>query len=116
MVYTCENATAQELHHYGSVLAVVPREELRTVIGAKGKSVKQEESDFGVRIASLKRDPYPGADTGAAHEEKAGDGGKDTTTTSGQEDTDAAAAAGCGGRRGGRGRVGRGWCSRTATR
>jgi len=29
MVYTCENATAQELHHYGSVLAVVPREELR---------------------------------------------------------------------------------------
>ena len=29
MVYTCENATAQELHHYGSVLAVVTRDELR---------------------------------------------------------------------------------------
>ena len=29
MVYTCQNATAQELHHYGSVLAVVPQAELR---------------------------------------------------------------------------------------
>jgi enoyl-CoA hydratase len=29
MVYTCEVATAAELHHYGSVLKVVEREELR---------------------------------------------------------------------------------------
>lgn len=29
MVYTCENATAQELYHYGSVYAVVPGGELR---------------------------------------------------------------------------------------
>jgi enoyl-CoA hydratase len=29
MVYTCQTATAQQLHHYGSVLAVVTREELR---------------------------------------------------------------------------------------
>ena len=29
MVYTCANATAQELHAYGSVLEVVPRAELR---------------------------------------------------------------------------------------
>ena len=29
MVYTCQNATAQELHHYGSVLAVVPQADLR---------------------------------------------------------------------------------------
>jgi enoyl-CoA hydratase len=30
MVYTAEPATAAELHHYGSVLAVVPRERLRS--------------------------------------------------------------------------------------
>ncbi len=35
MVYTCERATAAELHHYGSVLAVVPRDELL----AKAESV-----------------------------------------------------------------------------
>jgi enoyl-CoA hydratase len=29
MVYTCENATAAELHHYGSVYRVVPRDDLR---------------------------------------------------------------------------------------
>jgi enoyl-CoA hydratase len=29
MVYTCRTATARQLHHYGSVLEVVPREELR---------------------------------------------------------------------------------------
>jgi enoyl-CoA hydratase len=29
MVYTATSVTAQELHHYGSVLQVVPREELR---------------------------------------------------------------------------------------
>src|SRR4051812_17006238 len=29
MVYTCRTATAEQLHHYGSVLDVVPREELR---------------------------------------------------------------------------------------
>ncbi|MCO4745347.1 MAG: enoyl-CoA hydratase family protein [Proteobacteria bacterium] len=29
MVYTATNATAQELHHYGSVLEVVPKSELR---------------------------------------------------------------------------------------
>jgi enoyl-CoA hydratase len=29
MVYTATSVTAQELHHYGSVLEVVPREELR---------------------------------------------------------------------------------------
>jgi enoyl-CoA hydratase len=29
MVFTCDNATAQELHGYGSVLKVVPREDLR---------------------------------------------------------------------------------------
>ena len=29
MVYTATNATAQELHHFGSVLEVVPRSELR---------------------------------------------------------------------------------------
>ncbi|MEO1267013.1 MAG: enoyl-CoA hydratase family protein, partial [Myxococcota bacterium] len=30
MVYTCARATAQELHHFGSVLQVVPRDQLRT--------------------------------------------------------------------------------------
>jgi enoyl-CoA hydratase/carnithine racemase len=29
MVYTCQTATAQQLHHYGSVLSVVPRDRLR---------------------------------------------------------------------------------------
>ena len=29
MVYTAATATAAELHHYGSVLRVVPRDELR---------------------------------------------------------------------------------------
>jgi len=31
MVFTCDNATAQELHGYGSVLKVVPLEDLRDV-------------------------------------------------------------------------------------
>lgn len=31
MVYTCETATAAELHHYGSVYRVVPRDGLRDV-------------------------------------------------------------------------------------
>jgi enoyl-CoA hydratase len=29
MVYTCQTATAHQLHHYGSVLSVVPRDRLR---------------------------------------------------------------------------------------
>ncbi|MFL6238508.1 MAG: enoyl-CoA hydratase family protein [Actinomycetes bacterium] len=44
MLYTTERATAQELHGYGSVLRVVPREELR-----------ETAMDVAAQIASLDR-------------------------------------------------------------
>jgi enoyl-CoA hydratase len=45
MVYTCRTATAQQLHHYGSVLAVVPRDRLR-------------ETALGVAAQIAAKDPY----------------------------------------------------------
>jgi enoyl-CoA hydratase len=45
MVYTCRTVTARELHQYGSVLQVVPREELR-------------EAAFGVAGQIADKDPY----------------------------------------------------------
>src|SRR4051812_2047301 len=45
MVYTCRTATAEQLHHYGSVLEVVPPEELR-----------QAALEVAARIAG--KDPY----------------------------------------------------------
>jgi len=45
MVYTCQTATAQQLHHHGSVLRVVPREELR-------------DAAFAVAAQIADKDPY----------------------------------------------------------
>jgi enoyl-CoA hydratase len=45
MVYTCGTATAQQLHHYGSVLRVVPREGLR-------------DAAFAVAAQLADKDPY----------------------------------------------------------
>lgn len=39
MVYTCATATAAELHHFGSVLKVVPRENLRAEARDVAKSI-----------------------------------------------------------------------------
>ena len=42
MVYTSATATAQELHHYGSVLQVVPREQLRAAAMEVAKQIAAE--------------------------------------------------------------------------
>ncbi len=64
MVYTSENATAQELHRYGSVAAVVPREQLMdkareyaAVIAAKSPTVIRaaKESLNGIDPVDVKR-------------------------------------------------------------
>jgi enoyl-CoA hydratase len=39
LVYTAATASAQELHHYGSVLEVVPRSELRPTARNVAKSI-----------------------------------------------------------------------------
>ncbi len=64
MVYTSATATADELHHFGSVLAVVPREELRdkafevaAAIAAKSPTVIRaaKESLNGIDLWDVKR-------------------------------------------------------------
>jgi enoyl-CoA hydratase len=64
MVYTAEPATAAELHHYGSVLEVVPRAELRQAaravaakISAKSGTVirRAKESLNGIDPVDVKR-------------------------------------------------------------
>ena len=64
MVYTAATATAQELHHFGSVLSVVPRAELRTEamkvatsIAAKSPTVMRaaKESLNGIDLWDVKR-------------------------------------------------------------
>ncbi len=64
MVYTAATATAQELHHFGSVLAVVPRADLRaeaikiaTSIAAKSPTVIRaaKESLNGIDLWDVKR-------------------------------------------------------------
>lgn len=45
MVYTCQTATAQQLHQHGSVLKVVPRQELR-------------DAAFEVAVQIADKDPY----------------------------------------------------------
>jgi enoyl-CoA hydratase len=64
MVYTAATATAQELEHYGSVLRVVPRAELRnaamevaTSIAAKSPTVMRaaKESLNGIDLWDVKR-------------------------------------------------------------
>lgn len=64
MVYTSENATAQELHRYGSVAAVVPREQLMdkareyaAVIATKSPTVIRaaKESLNGIDPVDVKR-------------------------------------------------------------
>jgi enoyl-CoA hydratase len=64
MVYTATNATAAELHHYGSVLQVVPRTELRDAalavaeqIAAKSPTVMRaaKESLNGIDLWDVKR-------------------------------------------------------------
>jgi enoyl-CoA hydratase len=64
MVYTSATATAEELHHFGSVLAVVPRAELRdearriaTQIAAKSPTVIRaaKESLNGIDPVDVKR-------------------------------------------------------------
>jgi enoyl-CoA hydratase len=64
MVYTCQTATAQQLHHYGSVLQVVTREELRETalevaarIAAKDPLVirRAKESLNGIDPVDVKR-------------------------------------------------------------
>jgi enoyl-CoA hydratase len=64
MVYTATNATAAELHHYGSVLQVVPRAELRDAalavaqqIAAKSPTVVRaaKESLNGIDLWDVKR-------------------------------------------------------------
>jgi enoyl-CoA hydratase len=42
MVYTSATATAQELHHYGSVLQVVPRDQLRDAALAVARQIAAE--------------------------------------------------------------------------
>ncbi|MDQ1373760.1 MAG: enoyl-CoA hydratase [Actinomycetota bacterium] len=44
MVYTSATATAQELHHYGSVLRVVPRDELRDAALEVARQIAAESS------------------------------------------------------------------------
>ncbi|MCP2340995.1 enoyl-CoA hydratase family protein [Actinomadura rupiterrae] len=64
MVYTCRNATADELHRHGSVLDVVPRDELRAKamevaenIAAKNRYVirRAKESLNGIDPVDVKR-------------------------------------------------------------
>ena len=64
MVYTAEPATAAELHHFGSVLDVVPREslverahELATLISAKSPTIirRAKESLNGIDPVDVKR-------------------------------------------------------------
>jgi enoyl-CoA hydratase len=64
MVYTAATATAAELHHFGSVLAVVPRDELRDAalelaasIAAKSPTVIRaaKESLNGIDLWDVKR-------------------------------------------------------------
>ncbi len=64
MVYTSATATAQELHHFGSVLQVVPREQLREAafeiargIAAKSPTVIRaaKESLNGIDLWDVKR-------------------------------------------------------------
>ena len=64
MVYTAATATAQELHHFGSVLSVVPRADLRTEamkvatsIAAKSPTVMRaaKESLNGIDLWDVKR-------------------------------------------------------------
>jgi enoyl-CoA hydratase len=64
MVYTSATATAAELHHFGSVLAVVPRDELRSTalavagqIAAKNPTVIRaaKESLNGIDLWDVKR-------------------------------------------------------------
>jgi enoyl-CoA hydratase len=64
MVYTAATASAQELHHYGSVLEVVPRSELRVTarnvaksIAAKSPTVirRAKESLNGIDPIDVKR-------------------------------------------------------------
>ncbi|HSS10771.1 MAG TPA: enoyl-CoA hydratase family protein [Acidimicrobiales bacterium] len=64
MVYTAATATAQELHHYGSVLEVVPRAELRAKaraiaenIAAKSPTIirRAKESLNGIDPVDVKR-------------------------------------------------------------
>jgi len=64
MVYTAATATAQELHHFGSVLSVVPRADLRneamkvaTSIAAKSPTVMRaaKESLNGIDLWDVKR-------------------------------------------------------------
>jgi enoyl-CoA hydratase len=43
MVYTTERATAQELHAYGSVLRVVPREQLRDAAREVATSIAETD-------------------------------------------------------------------------
>jgi enoyl-CoA hydratase len=44
MVYTCANATAQELHAFGSVLKVVPKDQLRSEARALAQSLAKKSS------------------------------------------------------------------------
>ncbi|MBO2462731.1 enoyl-CoA hydratase family protein [Actinomadura violacea] len=64
MVYTCRNVTAAELHHHGSVLEVVPKDELRAKalevagnIAAKDKYVirRAKESLNGIDPVDVRR-------------------------------------------------------------
>ena len=64
MVYTAQTATAEELHHYGSVLRVVPRGELveaavevAEVIAAKSPTIirRAKESLNGIDPVDVKR-------------------------------------------------------------
>jgi len=64
MVYTAATATAQELHHFGSVLSVVPRADLRTEamkvatsVAAKSPTVMRaaKESLNGIDLWDVKR-------------------------------------------------------------
>lgn len=64
MVYTCRPATAHQLHHYGSVLSVVPRDRLRAAaldvaaeIAAKDPYVirRAKESLNGIDPVDVKR-------------------------------------------------------------
>lgn len=50
MVYTAENATAEELHRYGSVYKVVPREQLRDAAFAVAEQIAQH-STYVIRAA-----------------------------------------------------------------
>src|SRR3954462_1259536 len=58
MVYTAERATAQELHHYGSVLQVVPRDRLR----ARAREISAQIAEIDPVVIRAAKESLNGID------------------------------------------------------